>query len=280
LKADPPRRILITGAGGGLGRALALRYAKAGWKVACTDRDLVVAESTLTEVRSAGAEGVALECDVTSEESFAAVAQQLHKDWGGVDVLVNNAGVATAGTVLDSPIEQWRWVLDINLLGCVRGARAVIPMLTAQRSGHIVNIASFAGIANPPAMASYNAAKAAVISLSESLRFEMAPYGVGVSVACPSFFKTNLLTSSQSAGGVAAKASAAPQMEKIVQHLMNKATLTAEAVAQAIYDAVESKRFLVLPVAEDRRMALIKRVSPELYFRQALKATAKFLQRR
>ena len=114
---------------------------------------------------------LALPCDVTSEESVAAAAKRLQQDWGGVDVLVNNAGVATAGTVLDSPLEQWRWVLDINLLGCVRGARAVIPMLTAQRSGHIVNIASFAGIANPPAMASYNAAKAAVISLSETLRF-------------------------------------------------------------------------------------------------------------
>src|SRR6202008_4419347 len=114
---------LITGAGSGLGKALALRFAREGWRIAATDLKLDSVEQTLQEVQAAGGSGFAMVCDVTAEDSFAAVAARLKSEWSGVDVLVNNAGVATAGTVLDSPIKQWQWVLDINLLGCVRGAR-------------------------------------------------------------------------------------------------------------------------------------------------------------
>ncbi|MDR3419009.1 MAG: SDR family oxidoreductase [Nevskia sp.] len=270
-------RAFITGAGSGLGKALALRYASEGWRVAVTDLKLEAAEQTLAEVCAAGGSGFAAVCDVASEDSFAEVVARLHREWQGLDLLVNNAGVATAGTVADAPLQQWQWVLNINLLGCVRGTRAVLPLLTAQRSGHIVNIASFAGIANPPAMGSYNAAKAAVISLSETLRFELDPHGIGVSVVCPSFFKTNLLASSRETAPSADNP--APQMDKIVQRLMEKAPITAADVADAIYQAVRDKRFLVLTHRDDRKRALIKRLSPELYFRMALKATAPFLRK-
>jgi NAD(P)-dependent dehydrogenase (short-subunit alcohol dehydrogenase family) len=278
MNSTTSQRIFITGAGSGLGRALALRYAAAGWRIAVTDRDLAAAEQTLALVTAAGGSGFADICEVTSEESFAAVAARLEREWGGVDVLVNNAGVATKGTVAEAPLEQWQWVLNINLLGCVRGARAVIPLLKRQRSGHIVNIASFAGIDNPPAMASYNVAKAGVISLSETLRHELEADGIGVSVACPTFFKTNLIATSRDAPG--ADQDAAPQMDKIVQRLMEKSSFTAETVAGLIFDAVRERRFLVLASADDKRQVLIKRLSPELYYRMVQKATAKFMQKR
>ncbi|WP_051749080.1 SDR family oxidoreductase [Nevskia soli] len=272
------KRIFITGAGSGLGKAVALRFAREGWRVAVTDVDLAAATQTLAEVTAAGGSGFADVCNVTSEESFAAIAARLQREWNGVDVLVNNAGVATKGTVVESSIEQWQWVLNINLLGCVRGARAIVPLLTAQGSGHVVNIASFAGIANPPAMASYNAAKAAVISLSETLRHEMEPHGVGVSAVCPSFFKTNLIATSRQASPEQGD-EPAPQMDRIVQRLMDKSAVTADSVASDIFDAVRDKRFLVLVNADDRRQVLLKRVSPEFYFRMVQKATAKFMQR-
>lgn len=271
-------RVLITGAGSGLGRAIALRFAAAGARLAVTDLEISAAQATLEGVEKVGGSGFAAACDVRREEDFAALAQRVEREWGGLDVLVNNAGVATAGTVLDAPIEQWRWVLDINLLGCVRGCRALAPLMVAQGRGHIVNIASFAGIANPPALASYNAAKAAVISLSETLRFELAPHGVAVSVVCPSFFKTGLLESSRRQAP-AALGNAAPQMERIVERLMEKAPLTAEDVAEAVYQAVRRRRFLVLPHTDERKRARLKRFAPELYFRVARKATAKFLQK-
>jgi len=270
------KRIFITGAGSGLGKALALRFARDGWRVAVTDLNPAGAEQTLLEVIDAGGSGFAESCDVTSEASFGAIAARLRREWNGVDVLINNAGVASKGTVAESSLEQWQWVLNINLLGCVRGARAIIPLLTEQGSGHIVNIASFAGIANAPAMASYNAAKAAVISLSETLRHELQPLGVGVSVVCPSFFKTNLIATSRQASPEPGE-EPAPQMDRIVQRLMDKSTFTADSVAAAIFDAVRDKRFLVLAHADDRRQVLIKRLSPELYFRMVQKATAKFM---
>ena len=272
------KRVFITGAGSGLGKALALRFAADGWQVAVTDVDLAAATQTLAEAIKAGGSGFADTCNVTSEESFAAIAMRLQREWNGVDVLVNNAGVATKGTVAESTLEQWQWVLNINLLGCVRGARAIIPLLTAQRSGHIVNIASFAGIANPPAMASYNAAKAAVISLSETLRHELEPHGVGVSVVCPSFFKTNLIATSRQASPEQGN-EPSPQMDRIVQRLMEKASITADSVAADIFDAVRERRFLVLVNADDKRQVLLKRVSPEFYYRMVQKATAKFMRK-
>jgi NAD(P)-dependent dehydrogenase (short-subunit alcohol dehydrogenase family) len=270
------KRILITGAGSGLGKALALLFAKNGWRVAASDMKLDTAQQTLKEVQALGAKGLALALEVTSEDSFAAAVKQVEQAWGGVDVLVNNAGVGTSGTVADSPIEQWTWVLNINLLGCVRGARAVIPLMEQQQGGHIVNVASFAGIGNPPAMASYNVAKAGVISLSESLRFEMFPHGVGVSVVCPEFFKTNLIASSRAMAPPGTTVPSA-QAERITQRLMDKATVTAEDVAAEIHRAVMDNRFLVIPHPEARKRYHLKRLAPELYFRQAQKATVKFL---
>jgi NAD(P)-dependent dehydrogenase (short-subunit alcohol dehydrogenase family) len=273
------QRVLITGAGSGLGRALAEQFASAGWKVACSDVRLEAAQKTASDLAARGVTALAIELDVRSEEGFADVVEQVKNAWGGIDVLVNNAGVATAGMVVDSPMEQWRFVLDINLLGCVRGSRAVIPLMKAQRAGHIVNIASFAGIANPPALASYNVSKAAVISLSETLRSELHGDGIGISVAAPSFFKTDLLKSGR--GEIADNAhSTAPQMERIVERLMDKASVGAADVARDIFDAVQNDRFLVITHADARKQALIKRYAPELFFKMALKSTAAFLAKR
>ena len=271
------RRVFITGAGSGLGRALALKFAAESWRVAVTDVKHESADETLALIHAAGGQGFSMVCNVTSEESFVAVVERLQREWNGVDVLINNAGVATGGTIVDSPLAQWNFAWDINVLGCVRGIRAVVPLLVAQGSGHVVNVASFAGFTNAPALASYSATKAAVISLSETLRFELHQHNVGVSVVCPAFFKTNLMQSSaEQSGGLS---NAAPQMERIVQRLMEKASVTAEDVAADVYDAVQMKRFMVMTHADARRTVLIKRISPELYFKRALGMTQKFLKK-
>lgn len=272
------QRVLITGGGSGLGRALALHFAGQGWRVAVADINLAGAQQTATDIEHAGGRALALSCDVTSDESWAQLVARIQQDWNGLDVLINNAGVASAGTVADSSIAQWQWIININLLGCVRGSKAFAPMMSAQQGGHIVNIASFAGIANPPAMASYNATKAAVISLSETLRFELYSDQIGVSVACPSFFKTALMeTSQQQAADITDNA--APQMQRIVERLMQKASVCAEDVAADIYDAVQKNRFLVITHPDAKRQYQIKRIAPELFFKIAQKSTAKFLQK-
>ena len=178
-------RVVITGAGSGLGRALALAYAARGAAIAVTDRDAASAEATLAAVQAAGGDGFCATVDVTQAADFVVLADMVHSRWQGLDILVNNAGVATAGTVQQASLKQWHWVLDINLLGCVRGIQALAPMMTTAGGGHIVNIASFAGIANPPAMASYNAAKAAVISLTQCLARDHAPARTNIARSKP-----------------------------------------------------------------------------------------------
>ncbi len=256
------RRVLITGAGSGLGRAIALHYAQQGAEIACTDRDLASAKVTLAEVISKGGSGLALTLDVTQEADFVAARERLQKDWGGVDIVVNNAGVATAGDIDAAPISDWEWVININLLGVVRGCKTFAPMLKAQQSGHIVNIASFAGIANPPGMGSYNASKAAVVAVSETLRHELAEFGVGVTVVCPAFFPTNLMNSArvQQPGTVA-----------MVNKFMKKSGVTAEDVAAQIGRAVTKREFLVLTHKDTRVQALLKRIAPQQFFRQMQK---------
>jgi NAD(P)-dependent dehydrogenase (short-subunit alcohol dehydrogenase family) len=129
-----------------------------------------------------------LPCDVTKETDLAAAAQWLETNWGGVDVVINNAGVAAAGGIADYELPDWEWILDINLLGVVRGCKVFTPLFRRQGGGRFINIASMAGLMNLPKMAPYNASKAAVISLSETLAYELAADNIKVSVVCPSFF--------------------------------------------------------------------------------------------
>lgn len=252
------RRIVITGGGSGLGRALARRYAADGWRVAVADKNPEAAQQVAAEVDQLGGTGLALECDVRDVTTLQAVTEALEQYWSGVDVVINNAGVGSAGTVIATPLEDWDWTLDINLTGVLRGCHLWAPLLTRQQSGHIVNIASFAGIANAPAMAAYNTAKAGVIALSETLRGELRPFGVGVSVACPSFFRTNLLSSFRSPD---------PRLHQFAEKMFQRASVTAEQVADDIYQAARKDVFMIISHTDARWLYRLKRIAPGLFFK-------------
>ncbi|MES1924109.1 SDR family oxidoreductase [Salinisphaera sp. T31B1] len=260
------KRIAITGAGSGLGRELALSFARDGWRVAVTDIQTGRARRVAGEVNEAGGQAIAQTLDTRRDEDFAALSKRLVEEWDGVDVFVNNAGVSSAGTVVETAIEDWDWMLDINLMGTVRGARAMLPLLRRSR-GHLVNTASFAAIANAPGMAAYNVAKAGVLSLSESIRGEEHANGVGVTVACPAFFATNLLESFRGTND---------RQKAMVRKLMERAKISASDVAAAIHQAVIDDRFLVIPGRTARWQYRMKRLSPETFFDAVLKATRSF----
>ena len=139
------RRVLITGAGSGLGQALALRYAAAGCRVACVD--LGVERSDATRARLAGSGHLALAADVSSDAAMEHLHAQIEAAWGGVDVLVNNAGIASGGAMVDTTMAEWRQVLETNLLSVVRGCRLFLPAMLAAGRGQVINTASFAAIA-------------------------------------------------------------------------------------------------------------------------------------
>jgi NAD(P)-dependent dehydrogenase (short-subunit alcohol dehydrogenase family) len=269
------RRVLVTGAASGLGRATATRFAAAGDRVLITDVDGVAARRAATELadaRGADADGevAALTLDVRDDAAWEAARDWVHRAWGGLDVLVNNAGVAGGGRFDAVPIEDWEWILEINLLGVVRGCRTFVPDLKAQGSGQIVNIASLAGLLVPPVMSSYNVSKAGVVALSETLRSELAPTGVGVTCVCPGFFPTNLMASLRTPDVA---------IERLVHKLMGSSPITAEAVAELIHDAVVRDRPLVLTERTGRLAWWTKRLAPPLYRRRATDAASRLLAR-
>jgi NAD(P)-dependent dehydrogenase (short-subunit alcohol dehydrogenase family) len=256
------RKVLITGAGSGLGRALARRYATAGCAVACAD---IVPERALETATTIPGNGhMAFVVDVGSDAGFNALFVAIDQRFGTPDVLVNNAGIASGGPLVETTMDEWRDVLEVNLLGVVRGCRAFLPAMLERGSGRILNIASFAALAGAPSVMSYGVAKAAVYALSEQMRAELHGSGVSVSVACPAFFQTNLLQNF--AGNDQVRANAAKMMAR------SKDTL--DGVADRIFAATERGDFLILPTHDEPKRWRMKRWFPNLYFKMMLKATA------
>ena len=173
--------------------------------------------------------------------------------------------MASGGSLSDESIAQWKWIFDINLLGMVRVSKAMLPLFKAQGAGYFVNIASQAGLTPIPYMNSYNAVKAAVVSLSETMKLELAPDNIDVSVVCPSFFKTNLDESMRSAN---------PASHKMLNKLFAKADMSKEDVAQSIYQQVNAKQFLILTHKEGKRAFLLKKLlSSNRYLKMMLSQT-------
>lgn len=171
---------LVTGGGGGIGRAIARRLAREGMAVAVLDRDEAAAEGVASEIG-----GLAVTADVTApEEAEKAVAAVLAR-FGKIDLLVNNAGIAWTGPALDMPLEVFQAMLRVNVEGVFIMSRAVLPHMVARRSGAIVNLASWAGKTGNAWFAGYSASKFAVVGLTQALAREMAPHGIRVNAICP-----------------------------------------------------------------------------------------------
>jgi NADP-dependent 3-hydroxy acid dehydrogenase YdfG len=247
-------RVLVTGAASGLGRAIATRYVREGRRVLITD----VNDEALSEVeRELKALGnvTARRLDVTDDADWMRARQWVEDTWHGLDVLVNNAGVAAGGRMELIPMADWDWILELNLKSVIRGCRTFIPLLKKQGSGHIVNVASLAGVVNSPSMANYNVTKAAVISLSQTLRYELTPYGIGTSVVTPAFVKTNLAASMRSAD---------PESVRMAERLINNATVTPAQIADQVFDGVQKNRFLINTHREGKVIRAVQRISPSL----------------
>ncbi|HSB35771.1 MAG TPA: SDR family oxidoreductase [Thermoanaerobaculia bacterium] len=253
------RRILITGGASGLGRALAERYARDGWRVAIADVHERRGAETLAALGSIGADALFVRCDVTREADLEAAARSLEEKWGGVDVVVNNAGVALAGGIAETSLSDWEWIIDVNLLGVVRGCRVFTPLFRRQGSGRFVNVSSMAGLVHPPMVAAYAATKAGVVALSESLRLELAPDGIRVSAVCPAFFRSNLVESLRASD---------PALADQTRDLLGRVRTTAAETAERIHRGVSRGDFLILTHADGRLAWRLKRLLPvSLYLR-------------
>ena len=261
----PNSRVLVTGAASGLGLALVRRLADRGCRVLATDVHTELPESLQ------GLDRVSyLSLDVTQDVDWAKARDWVVEEWDGLDYLFNNTGVAAGGRIELSEMDQWQWIVDINLLGVARGCRTFTPMLKAQGSGHIVNTASAAGLVHPPRMSEYNAVKAGVVALSETLLHELKPYGVRVSVICPTFFKTNL-TASLRGKDESANTSAAK--------LIDNAKLSADVIAGRVITGVEKGKHIILTDRDGRIAYAAKRFARPLYYSMMSKASVQMSKR-
>jgi NAD(P)-dependent dehydrogenase (short-subunit alcohol dehydrogenase family) len=264
--ASRSKRVFITGGASGFGRALAERYTRAGHRVCIGDIHEERGRETLRKLRETEERAEFVHCDVTRDEHFASAAAFLDERWGGVDVVINNAGVAVAGAIAETPMADWAWIVDINLLGVVRGCRTFAPRMAKQKSGQIINVSSMAGLIHPPTMAAYNATKAAVVALSETLAVELAPDNIRVSVVCPGFFRTNLVESLRTSNEHA---------RKMTSKLVDKAERDADDVADYTFRAAEKGDFHILPHPEGQRVWALKRLSPWRIYERILRDRTK-----
>jgi NAD(P)-dependent dehydrogenase (short-subunit alcohol dehydrogenase family) len=251
-------RAVVTGAASGLGRALCIDLAGRGAQIVVADLDLHGAEETAQRVVEAGGCAEVMRCDVSKADEVEALAGFAQQRFGGTDLLVNNAGVAVAGATGEVPLSDWAWALNINLWGVIHGCHSFVPRFKAQCSGHILNVASAAGFLSAPELGPYNASKAAVISLSETVFGELRPLGIGVTVLCPTFFRTNIARGGRSQQ---------PRFEQHASAMMAKSKLQATDVARAALDACQSDNLYCVPMADGQWAWRIKRLAPESFFK-------------
>ena len=204
--------------------------------------------------------------DITAPADWGAARAAVEERWGGLDVLVNNAGVAGGGRLDVATLDEWRWITEINLFGVVQGTATFVPVFKRQRSGHVVNVASLAGLVHPAGMASYNAVKAAVVALTETTGHELAPWGVRASVVCPSYFRTDLISSMQgrdeALGGVIAQ-------------LVAGAPLGPDEIATAVLAGIDAGDELILPDEAARAAYALKVDDRPAYDAQLRKQAAR-----
>jgi NAD(P)-dependent dehydrogenase (short-subunit alcohol dehydrogenase family) len=250
---------VITGAGSGIGRAFALELANRGGRVVCSDVDESSAQATADAIETAGGDATALRCDVSRIDDVQLLAKQAQAWFGGPPSLViNNAGVGAGGTPIgEAELDDWNWVLGINLWGPIHGCHVFAPILREAGYGGIINVASAAAFGAAPGMAAYNVSKAGVLSLSETLAAELSGTGVNVTVLCPTFVKTNIVD----AGRITAQSTA------LADRLMRWTGFSPERVARTCLDTNDRGGLYCMPQPDARIGWGIKRFTPTVYTR-------------
>ncbi len=251
---------VITGAGSGIGRATALRLAREGVHVHVVDIDAERAEGVATAVRATGRDAWAHAVDCSKHEAIMGLADAVYAESGRVDILHNNAGIGHAALAHETRIEDWERVIGINLWGTIYGIHTFVPRMIAQGSGgHIVNTSSGLGLIAVPGMAPYCATKFAVVGISESIRAELEPHGIGVTVVCPGLIQTDIVRASPVTGAAEA------QREKTME-LYAKHGATAESVADDIVTGIQKNKAVVTsPASHVMPVWALKRLSVDAY---------------
>jgi short-subunit dehydrogenase len=251
----PKKRAFITGAGSGLGLAFAKELASNGWTIALTDLHQNLLDEAATIVSSIGGTPYTYKFDVTEYEAFRSAINSFTESVGGIDLGINNAGVGCAGLIDEQPIEHFRKVIDINLMGVVNGCHLFVPVMVQQKKGHILNVASAAAFAAAPRMAAYNISKAGVLALSETLRAELEAKGILISVLAPTYIRSNLGRDSLGS----------PEDKLRAQIIVEESQLTPGQVAREALQKVQDKQLYIVLPEDAKFLWRFKRFFPNQY---------------
>lgn len=257
------RTALVTGAASGIGKATALALGRRGADLVLCDLDEAGLKATETALRELGREVLARRVDVSDREAMRAFAEETSARVGALDLLMNNAGVGLGAGFLDTSLEDWDWILRINLLGVVHGCHFFVPPMVARGAGgHVVNVSSAAGYLPAEALSAYVTTKYAVLGLSESLRIELRSHGIGVTAVCPGIIDTPITRSAQLRGRYAAEG----RRDEMVE-AYRKRGYGPERVAENVLRAIQRNRG-VAPVSPEAWIGwYAKRLSPALVSR-------------
>ena len=236
----------VTGAASGLGRAMALAFADEGMNLALAD--VVDMTEVVSLIRSKGVKASSMKVDVSKAEDVEAFAALADRELGGAHVVCNNAGVSPLGAAWETSVDDWRWILGVNLWGVIHGVRSFVPRLMARGDGHVVNTASVAGLISPPGMGIYNVTKHAVVALSETLYQDLRVQNsaVGVSVLCPAYVPTRISESERNRPKELVGAPAPEAMKQNLRKAVSSGKLSADDVARAVVAAVKEEHFYIL----------------------------------
>jgi NAD(P)-dependent dehydrogenase (short-subunit alcohol dehydrogenase family) len=258
---------IITGGASGIGRALAVELARRGAEVILADLQLELAEEAAAEIRDAGGRALAAEVDVRSSGAMAELINDTVENSGRLDYLFNNAGIGIIGKACDHAVDDWDYIVGVNLHGVVNGIQVAYPLMIEQGFGHIVNTASIAGLCPSPGLVSYAATKHAVVGLSTSLRLEAEAHGVRVSVLCPGVIQTAILD-----GGKYGRDRVGINPELLKDLWQRLRPMPADAFAKKTLDAVAANKPLIIVPSWWRLAWWIQRFSPRLSLFVARKA--------
>lgn len=240
---------VITGAASGFGRELAILCAADDMKVVLADRDEAGMQATIGMLK-AGTQTLSVKCDVSKPEQLDNLAAKTYERFGAAHLLFNNAGVAVAGPTWTATLEDWKWLIDVNLMGVIYGIRSFVPRMLKQNDEcHVVNTASVAGLISVPGSSVYCVTKHGVVTLSECLHhdLQLAKAKIGVSILAPAYVNTGIAESERNRPAeLAAKNPLAGPYEERVLHAVRSGRLSAADVAKITMDAVKANRFYIL----------------------------------
>ena len=250
---------VVTGGASGIGRAMAARFVADGMRVVIADIEQNALDSTAAEL---GVDGI--RTDVSDPDSVADLAAAVIDRHGAVHVLCNNAGVGGGGVMSSLTLNDWRWVIDVNLWGVVHGIHFFLPhLLDNDDGGHIVNTASMAGLSAWPGIGPYNGTKYAVVGISETLAMELADTAVGVSVLCPGLVNTNIFTSQRNRPQELRNENRNPAGRLVSDEVLKTRGLDPDVVAELVANAIRSGEFWIftheelLSSVEDRHRRMM-----------------------